>query len=75
MASQYAADLLAANAAALIVRRRLRMADVDTIARLPAGTTRRVLNADPDAFPCPTRMHRLALALGTTTTDLLSDGL
>lgn len=75
MASRHTAALLADNLATVMERRHTSAEHVEHLARLDSGLVPRILAGDPAAFPCPMKMHRLALALGTTTTQLLSDDL
>lgn len=75
MASRYVAELLRDNLIAAMGDRDLDAQHVEAAARLPAGTVARILAADPEAFPCPTRLRRLAEVLRTTPTELMSDDL
>lgn len=63
-----AAAVLADNLAA----RNINPTDLETTADLPTGLGERILIGDPTAYPCPKQLQRIALALGTTTRDLLT---
>lgn len=72
-ALKHAAHVLAENLERAVQAACIAPEELDRAAALDTGTTRRILNADPYAYPCPRRLSRIAGAAGVTTTDLLTE--
>lgn len=66
------AEVLAANLPQVLEARDLQPEDLDRVARLPAGMTRRLIECDPSVYPCPRQWRRISMALQVDPGELLT---